>query len=45
VTHHPVPIASRDRDADGEISETQIVTELRIVVAELAQRACASRAA
>jgi len=45
VTHHAVPIASRDRDADGKIRETQIVSELRTVVAELAQRAGASRTA
>src|SRR5262249_20615799 len=45
VTHHLVPIASRDRDADGDVSDTRIVGELRAVVVELAQRASASRAA
>ncbi len=37
--------AQRDRDADGEISDTRIVGDLRTVVAELVQRARASRAA
>jgi len=45
VTHHLVPIATRDRDADGEIDETRIVGELWAVVAELAKRATAPRAA
>lgn len=45
VTHHLVPIASRDRDADGNVSDPRIVGELRKVVAALAQRAGASRAA
>jgi chromate reductase, NAD(P)H dehydrogenase (quinone) len=45
VTHHHVPIAPRDRDADGEISDTHIIEALRTVVAELAQRASAGRAA
>ena len=45
VTHHHVPIAQRDRDANGEITDPRIVEELRTVVAELAQRASASRAA
>jgi chromate reductase, NAD(P)H dehydrogenase (quinone) len=45
VTHHVVRIGSRERDADGEISETRIVTELQAVVAELAARVSASRAA
>lgn len=45
VTHHHVPIAQRDRDANGEISDTRIVEQLRAVVAQLAQRASASHAA
>ena len=45
VTHHHVPIAQRDRDVDGEISDTHIVEALRTVVAQLAQRASASHAA
>lgn len=45
VTHHRVPIAQRDRDANGEISDTGIVEQLRAVVAELGQRASASHAA
>jgi len=42
VTDHLVPIGSRERDADGEISETRIVTELQGVVAELARRVSAT---
>ncbi|SRR6266511_2958175 len=45
VTHHTVPVAQRDRDANGEISDARIVEPLRTVVAELAHRASASRAA
>jgi chromate reductase len=45
VTHHHVPIAQRDREADGEIIDTRIVEQLRTVVAQLAQRASASHAA
>jgi len=45
VTHHTAPIAQRDRDANGEISDPQIVQLLRTVVGKLAHRASASRAA
>ena len=45
VTHHHVPIAQGDRDANGEISDTRIVEQLRAVVAQLAQRVSASHAA
>ncbi len=44
VTHHAVPVARRNRDANGEISDPRIVHQLRAVVAELAQRAGACRA-
>jgi len=42
VTHHHVPIAQRDRGADGEIIDTRIVEQLRTVVVQLGQRASAS---
>ena len=45
VTHHQVPIAPRELDTNGEISDPRIVDELRAVVTELACRASASRAA
>lgn len=45
VTHHTIPITQRDRDANGEISDARMVERLRTVVAELARRARASRAA
>jgi chromate reductase len=45
VTHHCVPIAPHDLDAKGEISEPRIVGHLRAVLAELARRASAGRAA
>lgn len=43
LTHHEVPVTQRGRDANGEISDPRIVVRLRTVVAELAQRANASR--
>lgn len=39
VTHHFVPIAPRDLDPNGELSDPRIVRDLRTVVAELADRA------
>ena len=45
VTYHHVPIAQRDREANGEITDPRIVKELRAVVAKLARRTSAKRAA
>ncbi len=45
VTHHHVPIAQHDRDADGEIIDTRIVEQLRTLVAQLAQRGSSRHAA
>ena len=39
VTHHSVPIAPRERDANGEISHTKTLDELQAVVVALARRA------
>lgn len=39
VTRHSVPIAPRDLDASGELSDGRIVRALQAVVAELAVRA------
>jgi NAD(P)H-dependent FMN reductase len=45
VTLHRLPIARRDRDATGEITNQRIVGELRTVVADLSRRSTTSRAA
>jgi chromate reductase, NAD(P)H dehydrogenase (quinone) len=45
VTHYAVPITQRDRDANREVSDPQIVERLRTVVAELAERASTRHAA
>jgi chromate reductase len=39
VTHHSVPIAPRECDANGEISHTKTLDELQAVVVALARRA------
>jgi len=43
VAHRSVPVASGDRDENGEICNPMIVDELRAVMAELASRALLQR--
>jgi chromate reductase len=39
VVHRSVPVSRHDLDAHGEVDNARIITELRTVVAELAERA------